>query len=367
MSASSPSQFGQGARRTALIGCLTLAALATCGLSACGSDRGAGTGESEPTADVSRPQGLLEWMADHPENAAMVALPDRGEAPIEFGGDRAFPLASTRKVLIVGALTASGEDLRTRIPRAKVERFYSPGTDAGAHEKAGLDRPRLPLGAVAQAAIEASDNAAADALLEHVGSGAVDAFASEQGLSGQDPIYPLLGEYAAWGRDPGWAGRSAAERAKRAARLAGRLTGREVSMDVPAPDAQRRLAAASVAGVPAEWAALMRRIGTGGDRELIELLDWPRRRHEEVRRGFERFLTKGGSLPGVLTEASYLKPRGGEGLAVALFLRDLPPEIESTLAKTFTQQQLIEKLATDAGFRGRARELLAGAEPPSDP
>jgi hypothetical protein len=68
----------------------------------------------------------------------------------------------------------------------------------------------------------------------------------------------------------------------------------------------------------------------------------------------------------VLTEASYLRPRGGDGLAVALFLRDLPPDIESTLAKTFTQQQLIRKLVTDEAFLARARELLAEATPPSE-
>lgn len=361
MSAASLSQSGPlGAHRVRLIGCVVLASLVIGGLVACGGDEESGTSDRKPTADVSTPEGLLDWMASHPENAGMVVLPDRGEPLIEFGGDRPFPLASTRKVLIAGALTASGEDLGTRIPRSKVERFYAPGTDAGTHEKAGLDRPRLALGEVAQAAIEDSDNAAADALLERVGSGAVDAFAAEQGLSEQDPIYPLLGEYAAWGRDSGWADRSPAERAKRAEQLAGSVTGREVAMDVPSPPTQRRLAAVSVAGLPSEWAALMRRIGAGADPRLIELLDWPRRENEEVRRDFERFLIKGGSLPGVLTQASYLKPREGDGLAVALFLRDLPPDIEGTLAKTFTQQQLIKKLATDEGFRTRARDRLAG-------
>ncbi len=101
----------------------------------------------------------------------------------------------------------------------------------------------------------------------------------------------------------------------------------------------------------------MRRIGQRGDPALVEMLDWPRRKDAKIRKRFARFLTKGGGLPGVITEASYVKYR--EGAAVALFLRNLPPDVEQTLERTFTQQVLIAGLAASPQIRKRAAKVLA--------
>lgn len=344
-------------KRIDWLGRSTALALTALSLVACGQDDRRDRAANDPPVDVSRPAGLLTWMAGHPDKAGLALLPDRGES-LDFGGERRFPLASTRKVLIVGALTGDEADLRTEIPRSAVERFYVPGTDGGAHERARLDRPRLTLHELAQASVTVSDNAAADALLHRVGADAVDAWARAQGMAGQDPILPVLGELAAWTRDSKWTERSPEQRARSARALAERVTPNEIRL--PGLEQQRSLASHSVAGSPVEWAALMRRIGSRGDPRLIELLDWPRRQDAGVRQGFERYLTKGGSLPGVITEASYLRPRQGPGTAVAVFLRDLPDEIEATLARTFTHQRLIARLATDTAFRRRARQILAG-------
>ncbi len=104
----------------------------------------------------------------------------------------------------------------------------------------------------------------------------------------------------------------------------------------------------------------MRRIGLAGDPELVKLLDWPRRTTPELGKEFELYQSKGGSLPGVITEASYIRPRGRPGVAAVLFLYDLPPEIEAVLGRSFTQQQLILRLATDEAFQDHARTVLAG-------
>lgn len=258
---------------------------------------------------------------------------------------------------MAGAAAAQGE-LSGAVPRSAVERFYAPGTDGGAHEQAGLDAERLPLAQVARAAIEVSDNAAADLLLDRVGAARVDDWARQQGMRRQDPIYPLLGEYAAWSRDDQWAQRTPPERAERAIALARQLTG----ADVEAPDAaaQQSLAAVSVAGTPREWATLMQRIGTRGDPLLRRLLDWPRRQSAQTRKTFDAYLTKGGSFAGVITEVSYIRPRDSEGAAVALFLRDLPLEVMAQMGKSFAQQELVRDLATDPAALTRARERLAG-------
>ena len=308
-------------------------------------------------AAVGTPEGLLTWISRHSSNAAVAVLPDRGPAVLSFGAGRRQPLGSTRKVLVAGALTASRAKLSQRVPRSAVERFYVPGTDGGAHEHAQLDATRPTLRQLLRAAIEVSDNASADALLERIGVPAVNAWARRQGLARQDPIYPLLGEFAAWTRDPLWTQRTPSERARRALVVARDVPAGEISL--PEIDEQRRLAAASVAGTAADWARLMRRIGRHGDPELVTALDWPRRQNEQMARRFDRFLAKGGSLPGLITEADYVRPAGRPGAAIALFLRDLPPAVEQTLQRTFAQQKLIVRLATDAAFLERARRVLA--------
>jgi len=341
-----------------VLGCLVAAALALAGLAACGGDddRDGAQAAAPLAADVRTPDGLLEWMASHPENAGLAVLPEQGAHGLRFQADRRSPLASTRKVLVAGALTASDADLSARIPRSAVERFYVPGTDGGAHEAAKLEEP-LTLRKLARAAIEVSDNAAADALLHRLGTGAVDAYAKRQGMAAQDPIYSVFGELAAWTRVAQWTALSPADRARRAGDLARRTAAQQVKL--PAIAEQRRLATASVAGTPQEWAALMRDVGRGADRQLVELLDWPRRKDAKLRKGYTRVLLKGGSLPGVVTEAAYVKPRGRPGVAVALFLRDLPPNVEASLGKTFVQQQLLLRLASDARYRAKAATMLA--------
>lgn len=344
--------------RTAL-GCVAAAALALIPATGCGDDddRRDPPAHATTAADVRTPDALLRWMAEHPENAGLAVLPERGSDSLRFEADRRVPLASTRKVLIVGALADSGADLSTRIPRSALERFYVPGTDGGAHEEAELDDP-LTLKKLASAAIEVSDNASADALLQRLGTDAVRAYAKRQGMTAQDPIYSVFGELAAWTREPQWTDLSPGERAVRASELAGSVAAKRVTL--PPIAEQRRLTHASVAGTPQEWATLMGNIGRDGDRQLVELLDWPRRKDAKLRENYTRVLLKGGSLPGVVTEAAYVKPRGRPGVAVALFLRDLPPKVEASLHKTFIQQPLLLRLASDAAYRAKAAAILAG-------
>ena len=90
-------------------------------------------------------------------------------------------------------------------------------------------------------------------------------------------------------------------------------------------------------------------------------LEWPAVAHPEQAAQFAAFGTKGGTFPGVLTGASYVQLRGGGPAAAALFLRDLPPRLEAELARTFAQEALLVRLATDPAFRREARARLSGA------
>lgn len=86
-------------------------------------------------------------MAEHPENAGLVVLPDGRSVEVALNPDGRFPLASTRKVLIVGALAESGESPDERVKRSEVERFYLPGTDGRARsDRRWADSPALGEG-----------------------------------------------------------------------------------------------------------------------------------------------------------------------------------------------------------------------------
>jgi beta-lactamase class A len=258
-----------------------------------------------------------------------------------------------RKVTIAGALVASGADLTETVPRAEVERFVLSGLAYGAD----LDPVRPTLQQLLDAMISVSDNASADALLARVGPRAADRWARRGGLAHEDPIMPLLGEFGSWGIDPSWDRRSPAARAARAIRLARTETGTTVR--IPGVATQRRFARVSVRGTPAEWAGLMRTIGRRGDPALVAALDWPRRA-PAVAADYDRYLAKGGNLPGVITEAQYLRPAGGTGTAAALFFRDLPADVERVLTTQFPQQELLRRIAGDPSFARRVARALRG-------
>jgi len=102
-------------------------------------------------------------------------------------------------------------------------------------------------------------------------------------------------------------------------------------------DAQRELSQTDCGGTPLEWATLMRVIATTNELPAAALsvlrstLGWSLTEFPENRDTFSLYETKGGSLPGVLTEASYIRPLGTDhGSAIALFFRDLPADIDSS-------------------------------------
>lgn len=322
-------------------------------LAGCGDDERASPADGK----LGTAQKLLAWMQDNRDRVGLAVLPAQGRPLMHNAGER-FPLASVRKVLVVGAAVDAGV-LKGRIPRVNVERFYVAGTDGGAHEQADLEARRLPLLRIARAAIAVSDNAAADLILDRTGAGAVDAWARDQGMGEQDPVYPVFGELAGWGRDArAWLDAGPDKRARIAIELAATEFSADVRKRLPSVAQQRRLAAESVAGTPAEWAALMQRIGTTGAPQLQAILDWPRQQSKEVARDYDAYLTKGGTLPGIVNDVSYVKPAGKPPVAAALFLRDLPAGAEASLAESFAQQEFARRLADDPGFLDDVRSAF---------
>ncbi|HZN15212.1 MAG TPA: serine hydrolase [Acidimicrobiales bacterium] len=333
---------------------------------ACGGSDGGATGRSVKTVD-----GLVAWIATHREHVGLVVKNAEGKTIVALNPDALFPLASTRKVLILGALAAAVDAGREK-PDAPVSLpdidHWFVGLDGGAHDRAMDDLRRrdrvvgetVTLADVAWAMTRFSSNAAADYLLDRVGgSGATSAFAAAAGMVAQEPLFPIAAEFSMWSAEPDrWLEMSPVERVVAAEQLVSH------TQSWPRPgsiDRVGELARASVRGTPAEWAELMSRLqrGTVLGREGLTFaraaLNWPL----ELNPGrFAEFGTKGGSLPGVITEASFVKATHGSPVALALFFRDLPADVESTLSGSRTQQALIIRVAEDDAFRRRLRARL---------
>lgn len=333
--------------------------------------------------DLTDPAALVDWIAAHPTQAGIAVIVE-GEPGITSSADRRFPLASTRKVLLLGVYAEAVADRnlhpQDQVPLADIERWYWPGTDGGAHPDAvtdwrarGMireadDKVSVPLDEVVWAMIRWSDNAATDYLLARVGADEVSAFARRHGMDDQEPLGSSFGEYVAWATYSvdDWLGRSPVERRAEAGRLAGATSAAEASRLIPpSVEVQRALAGASTAGTPSDWANLMSRLAAGEDirpaaAEVIRRhLEWPLVAFPENRERFARFGLKGGSLAGVHTHAAYLQPRSGPTVAVALFFHDAPPPVEAAL-KQFADQRIILALA-DHSFRDQVGARFSGS------
>ena len=180
------------------------------------------SGTDQTAAPVTDPSSLLDYLEQNQDQTGLVVLREGESEPVvSTSADELMPLASVRKVLILMA-AAEGVvggmlDPAEPVAVADVERWYAPGTDAGAHEAAVTE-----LGAswtvqtAMQAMIMYSDNAATDWLLDRVGgTPTIDRVADAFGMTAQEPVWPGLGEVLAWDlearclarRDTGRAGR----------------------------------------------------------------------------------------------------------------------------------------------------------------
>ncbi|MCB0034096.1 MAG: hypothetical protein KDE51_08760, partial [Anaerolineales bacterium] len=120
------------------------------------------------------------------------------------------------------------------------------------------------------------------------------------------------------------------------------------------------------------YAAMMGQIATGNfisadvSAVMRRYLEWPLVEFESNREQFSAFGSKGGSLAGVLTEASYLVPKTGDFAdqvrVVVLFQGSMPFSAWLTQSQTFAQQQFMVKLATERPFVNTVQTKLAAVE-----
>lgn len=286
---------------------------------ACSNPSSVGPSALEPGVE-----GLIDWVVAHPKDVGLVVLLD-GEQKLSHQPDEQFPLASTIKVLTLLAyaeqVAAGVLDEGATVTVEVVDRLYLAGTDGGAHEAARSewgDAAEVTLDQLTRAMIRYSSNSAADVMLDEVGGppAVLDA-ARRHKMTRQHPPVAVFELFRSWenSREP-----------------------------------VRTLAGGTPAGTPREWASLMEQFRTG---EALTLpaaaivrkhLEWPLTVGDN-RRSFERFGTKGGALPGIITEASYLVMRDGRAVSVSLFIRNLPDDVHAQLLQSYVHQELIRALA----------------------
>ena len=247
-----------------------------------------------------------------------------------------------------------------RVPLAEVEAFFLPGTDGGAHDRAvevygergWLDASgAVSLRDVVWAMMTVSDNAATDYLLHRLGRERAGALPARLGLGGSDAPLPISGVFLSWAEavdeplaDAAW---ELADRLRRDPEFRTARQENPMTSEVSVRDQARLSVARSPRGTARDYAGLMERVQRGdpisdtASATMREFLEWPME-NEPIRREFTAYGTKGGSLAGVLTEATYAVPRDAASGGVAvLFFEELPLAVWLTLIEGQVRQNLV--------------------------
>ncbi|MFF0488530.1 serine hydrolase [Nocardia sp. NPDC004068] len=285
--------------------------------------------------------GWLGRIHDDPGDIS-VAVDDGQGHTVERRAADQQPLASAVKVVPLAAyaraVAAGTLDPNERISVSEWERWWFPGTDGSAHEHA---RARLPgdtvtLDQMVSAMIRESDNSVADYLRDRLGDRALVDAAEAGGWHDFRPP-SLLGNVIRL-LDPGVGDVWAAAR-----RYATDSEYRAAMRSKPGPSSYQDLAAwadTTHTGSAQQLAAMHRAIATGDFGPGADIaraqLEWRPAPNGFVAMGF-----KGGSLPGVLTDAFYLRRADGTVATAVLLDRHMSETTYATALKSYSWQKLL--------------------------
>jgi D-alanyl-D-alanine carboxypeptidase len=364
--------------------------------------------------NLSSPERLLAYLAEHREDVALASYtagpggaPHAADPLIAVNDGRPMSLASTIKITLLAGYArevASGRvDPDEPVTLREWDRFYLPFTDNGAHLAAleelaiGTDplgfamdpRVTVALDRIVRAMVRWSDNAAADLLLERLGDGIIQEVVAEAGMADQEKPLPILGIFLSWFNHED--GPLTEERVSELLRMADDQYEARVR-ELTAAYQHEAWRATQIAWLIRQQEPPYRLLstvsnrlfpqGTAGDYARIMAgvitarfsspeasaimrrhLEWPLEAPEN-REAFTAFGTKGGSLPGVLTEATFVVPShgdfAGQPRISALLLRNLPDDAYQQLRETFFQQELVLRIGTDRSFAEEAKRRLEG-------
>lgn len=318
--------------------------------------------EDPEWADIPDEDALLRYLRAHRESSSMIVCSrtDGGMVcPTSHRADEPRPLASSVKIAVLvayaDAVVAGRVAPDEPVSLAEWERWYLPGTDGGAHARAletlGVGE-QTTLDTVVAAMIAHSDNAATDLVLDRLGFEAVDASLAALDIE-MDPLHPLLGEFLLFGSEVTREDdvRAAALAAVDAWEAAGRPDADLGGLGDQMRATGRLDHRASARSMARLVAATYEPTYPQSAREIVHHhLQWPMRRGGSFET-LDTLGTKGGALPGVLTEVMVGEPSAGpqkgEVRIVVLLMDDMPLAGWFAAISSFAHQQLMLKALVD--------------------
>ncbi|MEU7002491.1 serine hydrolase [Nonomuraea sp. NPDC046570] len=286
-------------------------------------------------------EAVLAYLKAHPGDIALVS------EGIRHNAGRSTPFASAAKIIHLAAY-ADAVRKGTVKPGEKVKvarwnAYHLPGTDGGAHE-AALKRLKpgdtVTLDQVVSAMIEESDNAAPDLLRDRLGAKTLDRIAKTAltSLNGE-----ILKRFGGCAQD--------AEACLKAYVAAGK----PVTVTLPGYDEQADWSATVNKVKPSVLRGVLSRLAK--DPVAKKHLEWPMRQPgadpDTLVIG-----TKGGALPGVITETMYTIQPGGKPKVTVFAMRGLPADTWASGVRSYAHQQFIVRMATDPAFMKRVRAAV---------
>lgn len=329
-----------------------LGAAAVLGVTGCGSaPAGETLAATPPPVPIDGPGPLIDWIALNRDNVSLLVDDGRG-AVFTHLADRTRPIGSAVKVSHLAAyaqaVAAGTFDPAGPVSVADWERWWVPGSDGGAHQPALESLSVTSEGTVtwddlAAVMIDFSDNAATDLFRATLGDQALIDAAAAGGWAGLD-VPSIAGEaLLAGGTVPIEPDRRTQSLAAATAYADGDPTWRAVAATYtqPLPEVTPEDAAAAFAQVvdfyDGAWsatvtqlAALHRAAATdelGGDASAIMRRHLERILAPKVQPGVLGFGQKGGSLPGVLSNAFTVRREDGSVGVSVISLSRLPQQV----------------------------------------
>jgi beta-lactamase class A len=291
------------------------------------------------TAGVLSADEWLGRIQQDPNNIS-IAVDDGKGHTVERRADDQMPIASAVKVVPLAAyaraVAAGTVDPREQVPVAEWERWYLPGTDGGAHPQARtrIQGDTVTLDQMVSAMIRESDNAVPDYLRDRLGDQALIDAAEAGGWHGYVPS-SKLGEMIRL-LEPGvddWtaARRYASDSAYRAAIQSKPLPPFDVQaawVDTTPKASARQLASIHRAIADGKF-------GPGSDIARAQL-EW-----QQPPDGFVAIGFKGGSYPGVLADAIYLRRADGTVTTAVLINRNMSDETWRVAMSSLSEQEVL--------------------------
>ena len=365
-------------------------------------------------AQMQSAEDTLTYLADNPDSFGLVVYSvdvegdaDLSESHIFHNADEPLPLASTAKIVVLAAYAravAAGEiDSAETISLAEWDQYHVPNANGGAHIAAlnelGIetdangyaqdDTRTVTAGQLARAMIEHSDNAAPEWLIDRLGYEAIQSVIDDLDLSDHLRLLPhsgliatlqnheqdvLTAEYIdqllameraqfealVWDNQQRWVNESGWGAEARAF-WQGDVPPRDPRLEMLAMDQL------SAQGTARDFATIMAGVATDTlfSAEVSQImrsyLEWPMK-FGVNQAEFRALGSKGGTLLGILTGATYFEPLIGDYAnqprIVVLFMRDVPLSAWLGFNNQFAHRLLQFQLAKDAAFSETVRDAL---------